>query len=355
MQANAWRPAARRIKSAGAIWTSSWRSRGRRKTDLEVERQFSSWLELLELEHDNLRAALESARELGERRLELRLASALGPFGEGRSHLEEGRRRITEALACDPDAPLSLRAAALRHSALMAHKQGDFKTARALIDEAAAGQEAVGDMRGFAHSLSLLGVVSMGERDLEKAREFHGQSYAIREQLGDEVGIQRSLHNLGLVALDQGNFVEASKKIEAVLALAREKNFERQIANSLTDLGFAVLGQARFEEARTVFGEALRRCSELRWRENTAYVLIGLAAVSTEANDLERATRLLGQAASLGEEIHLRLEQYAGTVSDRSRQELESRLGSARFAACLEEGRSTPFEDVVSLALPDAD
>ena len=328
---------------------------GEAEIDLEVERQFSSWLELLEVEHDNFRAGLESARELGERRLELRLASALGLFWEGRSHLDEGRKRITEALACDPEAPLSLRAVALRHSALMAHKQGDFKTARALTEEAAAGQEAAGDLRGLANSLNLLGVVSMGERDFEKAKAFHDQSYTIREQLGDEGGIQRSLHNLGLVALDQGDFVEARKKLEAGLALAREKKFERQIANSLTDLGFAVLGQARYEESRNVFGEALRRCSELHWKENTAYVLVGLAAVFTEADDLERATRLLAQAASLGEEIHLRLELYAGTVRDRTRQELESRLDSARFAACLEEGRSTPFEDVGSLVLPDAE
>lgn len=322
-------------------------------TDLELERRSSTWLELLEVEHDNCRAGLEAARKLGERRIELRLASALCPFWEGRSHFDEGRKRIAEALAGDPDAPLSLRGGALRYSALMAHKQGDFKTARALVEESAADQQATGDTRGLARSLNLLGVVSAGEGDFERAKALYDQSQSIREQLGDTVGIQSSMHNLGLVALDQGDFDEARRQLEAAVAFARKNELARQVANSLTDLGFAHLGQARHEEARVVFEEALRQCSELGWKENMAYVLIGLAAVSTEADDLERAARLLGQVGSLGEEIHLKPEQYARTTRDRTRQELESRLDPAPFAACFEEGRSTPFEDAVSLALSD--
>ncbi|MDQ2981951.1 MAG: tetratricopeptide repeat protein, partial [Actinomycetota bacterium] len=321
--------------------------------DLELDRRSSTWLELLELEHDNCRTGLESARELGERRLELRLASALCRFWEARSRFTEGRKRITEALARDPDAPVSLRGDPLRYSALMAYKQGDFKTARSLTEEAAVGQEATGDMRGLAHSLNLLGVVSAGEGDLDRAKALYDQSQSIREQLGDTGGIQASMHNLGLVALDQGDFDEARRQLEAAVAFAQENELERQVVNSLTDLGFGVLGQARHEEARVVFEEALRHCSELGWKENMAYVLIGLAAVSTEADDLERAARLMGQVESLGQEIHLKPEQYARTIRDRTQQELESRLDPARFAACFEEGRSAPFEDAVSLALSD--
>jgi len=325
------------------------------KTAMEEGRQESTWLELLELEHDNCRAGLEAARDLGEQRLELRFASALGAFWEGRSHFDEGRTRITEALARDPDAPLSLRAEVLKHSAMMAHKQGDFKTARALTKEAAAHHEATGNMRGLAQSLNLLGVVSMGEGDFDEAKALYDQSYSIREQLGDEVGVHASLHNLGLVALDQGDFDEARRKLEAALAAAKDGQFERQIANSLADLGFAVLGQAGPEEARVVFAEALRQASALDWKENVAYVLVGLAAVSTETDDLERAAWCLGQAGSLLEELHLNLEQYAAAVRDRTGQELASRLDPARFAACFEEGGSTSFEDVVAVALLDAD
>ena len=100
--------------------------------ELDEDRGWVVWLGRIELEHDNCRAALESARELGERRLELRLAAALSIFWESRTHFDEGRRRVAEALAGDPDAPIALRGYALNCSAMMAHKQGDFQTARAL-------------------------------------------------------------------------------------------------------------------------------------------------------------------------------------------------------------------------------
>ena len=276
---------------------------------------------------------------------------ALGDFWDARSYFDEGRKWIAEALAGDPDAPASLRGPALRRSALMAYKQGDLKAARALLEEADADHEATDDLRGLAHSLNLFGVISMGEGDFERAKALCERSRSIREQLGDKTGVQSSMHNLALIALNQGDFDEARRELEAAIAFAQKNEMVRQIANSLGDLGFAVLGQARHEEARVVFGESLRQCSELGWKENTAYCLIGLAAVSTEADDLERAARLLGQADSLGEEIHLKVEQYAGTVRDRTQQELASRLDPARFAACFEEGRSMPFEDAVSLAL----
>jgi hypothetical protein len=77
--------------------------------------------------------------------------------------------------------------------------------------------------------------------------------------------------------------------------------------------------------------------------------------VFTEANDPERAARLLGQVDSLVEEIHLLPPQYARTVRKWSRRELESRLDPACFAACFEEGRSTPCEGIVSLALSGVD
>lgn len=214
---------------------------------------------------------------------------------------------------------------------------GDFVTARALTQEAAAGQKATGDVRGLANSLNLLGVVAVGEEDYEQAKASYEQSRSIREQEGDEIGLQASLHNLGLLAIEQGDY--------------RKHDSERQIANGLTDLGFAMLGLARHDEARPVLEEALRNCSDLGWKENMAYCFVGLAAVSIESGDLERVGRILGQAERLGEQIHLKLERYAEATRERSAQELKSRLGDARFAACREEGRSMPLEDAVALAV----
>jgi predicted ATPase/DNA-binding SARP family transcriptional activator len=325
------------------------------RTDLEVEHQWSTGFERLELEHDNCRAGLDSARELGERRLELRLASALGRFWDTWGYFEEGRKRITDALARDPEAPASLRGHALWYSALMTLRQGDFKTGRALVEEAAAGYEATVDMRGVAKSLILLGVASMAEGEFEEAKALLEKSQSIYERLGDELGIHISMDELARVALERRDFDEARRQFEATLAYFRTKEYEQRTANTLSDLGFAALGQSDYEAARVVFEESLRWCSEFGWRSNVANDLVGLAAVFTEANDPERAARLLGQVDSLVEEMHLLPPQYARTVRKWSQRELESRLDPACFAACFEEGRSTPCEGIVSLALSGVD
>ena len=103
-----------------------------------------------------------------------------------------------------------------------------------------------------------------------------------------------------------------------------------------------------------MFEESLRWCSEFGWKSTVAFDLVGLAAVFTGANDLDRAARLLGQVERLVEEIHLQL-QYARVIRERTQRELQSRLDPARFATCFEEGRSTALQDVVSLALSDVD
>jgi predicted ATPase/class 3 adenylate cyclase len=325
------------------------------RDDLEFDQRATVWLKRLELEHDNLRAALQWALDLDEARLELRLAAALSRFWHARSNLDEGRSRVAGALARDPEAPAEVRGHALRWAAMMAHKQGDLNGARALAEEAAAGYRAAGHVRGLANAINMLGVVAAGERKHEEARALYEESKSMREDLGDEFELLSSFHNLGLLALDQGDHDEARKQLEAALALGRKNNQEGAVANSLCDLGFVALGQSLHDEAQALFEESVRMCVELGWKENVDYGLVGLACVSAAGNRLEHAAKLVGAADALGEEIHFRLEPYAESMRVRTTRELDSRLGHDRFATCLAEGRSLSFSEAVSLALADVD
>jgi predicted ATPase/class 3 adenylate cyclase len=318
----------------------------------EVERQVSESLVRLESEHDNFRAALHSAREVGDPRLELRLASALSEFWELRSHLTEGLERIREALDREPEAPADIRGLPLVRGGLIALKQGDHETAHRMAEEARQLYAADGDEAGVADALNLLGLVAMSEPHYDEARDFLERGKSIRERLGNHRGLQSSFHNLGLLAMEEGDYERARAELEAALAIAQHGEFEIQITNSLCDLGFAELGGGRLEQARARFGEGLSAAIRLGWKENVAYCLVGLGAIDVAAGGLDRAARFLGQVDRLTGEIHLIFEAYAEDVRTRLEQDVRSRLGQDRFDALRAEGRSQTIEEAVGEAPP---
>src|SRR6266700_3384476 len=100
------------------------------------------WLERLEQEHDNLRAALEWALEdvadeqAGERRdIALRLSAALWHFWWVHGHYSEARTFLERALARSQEASVSLRVKVLRAGAHVMLQQGDYAQAEGLAEQ----------------------------------------------------------------------------------------------------------------------------------------------------------------------------------------------------------------------------
>ena len=320
----------------------------------ETDRQGAEWLQGLEVEHDNFRAALRFARALDDPRLELRLVSSLADFWEHRGHLAEGLDRIREALDRDPDAPAEIRVPALQWGSMIALKQGDFEAARQLAKEKRRLAAALGDEAAVAGSIRVLGNVASAEGRYDEARVLLEQSKSISERLGDELGLQSSVHNLGLLAMDQGDYGRARQDLESALAISERRGLRRARANSLCDLAFAELGEGS-GNARSRFLEALSACAQMGWRENIAYCLVGCGAVALAADGLEHAGHFLGQADRLCDDLTLRLEPYAQAVGDQVEQDLRSRAGEDRLEAFRAEGRSLSMEDAVSEALAALD
>jgi predicted ATPase len=147
----------------------------------------TAWLERLEKEHDNFRAALQS----GDAGAGLRLCGALWRFWELRDHLGEGRHWCALALAHDGE---KLAKAKATHGAgVLAWRQGDFVSSEALCAESLAVYEAAGDRRGVAAALNNLGNVVLGQGRLEAARKHFEDSLDIKRELNDRRGMASSL------------------------------------------------------------------------------------------------------------------------------------------------------------------
>ena len=317
----------------------------------DAPNEWEPWLEQVDSEHDNLRAAIAWARDRGEARLELRMAAALGPFWEARGFLTEGLVRVREALASDPEAPAGLKAQALKFGALLAYKQGDSAVARDLAERLAAVADDCEDEQILADALNSMGIVLTGEERFEEARQALERSVVINEQLGNDISRQSNLHNLGLISLNESEYGRAVDELTAALELSRRSRQERHVSNDQLDRAFALIGLRRWAEARAEAEEGTRIAQRLQWRENVAYGLVALVAVAIAEDEPERAARILGQADRLTDELHLDLTGYAEQARVEAREALRSRLPDDLLDSLLAEGRACSLDEAVADAL----
>ncbi len=197
------------------------------------------WLDTLESEHDNLRAALEWCLDEEGAQAGLRLAGALWLFWRRRGHLSEGRQRCAAALSRPGVARERTKAQAdtLHGAGTLAWMQGDMASARALLEESLAIQREIGNKYGIAIALNNLGLVASDQGDTASARVLFEESLATMRELGDKSGISLPLAGLAGVALKQGDTVAAQAFIEESLAIERELGNKQGLAGSLNSLG----------------------------------------------------------------------------------------------------------------------
>ena len=152
-----------------------------------------AWLKRLELEHDNLRAALRWSLECGDGELSLRLGAALSSFWRMRGHLSEGRRWLEDALAANNNSSAVVCAPALLAAAWLAHDQMDNPRAYALAQESLALCSAVDDNLGIAKALHFFGMAAGYEGDNQQGCALLKESLAFYQAVGERAGISEVL------------------------------------------------------------------------------------------------------------------------------------------------------------------
>ncbi len=121
-------------------------------------REHRLWLDRLEADFDNLRAALTWLAETGDGARLLRLTAALGGLWQFRSHRLEGRDWLSRALTWDGDTVPAARAMALVKFALLEVAMGGAIWVD-LVTDAVAIRRSLGDEWGVGHALTLLGIL----------------------------------------------------------------------------------------------------------------------------------------------------------------------------------------------------
>ena len=270
--------------------------------------QQAVWLERLEREHDNLRAALQWFLERGEvgpsREMALRLAGALRQFWEVHGHWSEGRNFLERALAGSKGAAVPAQVKALKATAHLAYRQSDIDRAEVLYEECLARCRELGDTAGIAFSLRLLGAIASRKCDFVAASARTEESLALSREVGDKKGIAWSLLSLAEMVGQQGEYARASSLEEESLALFREMGHKEGIAVSLCSLAEVLfLTQDDPAKAHTLLEEDLVLCREMGYKEGIARALNLLGEVFLQQGDAVKACSLLEESMMLSREL----------------------------------------------------
>jgi predicted ATPase len=256
-----------------------------------------AWLEQLDRELDNLRAALSWARAAEDMESGLRLAVALARFWEEHGYVREGREWLESLLSQlaerDDHGPLAaLHARALATTAWLAFLQGDYQGAAPLAERSLALWHTLGQSANSPVALNTLAYVAGHEGKLARQEALFRESLALYQAQGDTQGVAAVLSWLGILRRYLDDLDGAMALLEESLALVREVGDTSGVAFALLHLGGVATARRDYERAQSLFEQSLAIYRELGDSSDAAYVLSALAGVAADRGDFARARTL---------------------------------------------------------------
>ncbi|MCC6312405.1 MAG: helix-turn-helix domain-containing protein [Thermomicrobiales bacterium] len=324
-----------------------------------------SFLDRLEAELSNLRAALRWFQHTGDAAGGLRLATALWTFWVIHDRAPEGRRWLQTFLDREQEIP-DERARALVALGDLEERLGEYDAAAAHLDEAIVLARISGALTCEAAALRVRGnvAISQGEvaRDLHdddpgaeqefaRAEALLERSQTLAEQAGDAWGMAKAKHWLGIVALERKDLATALAVHEVALEEFRRLGDQRQICMVVGNIGGIAAPAGDVERARTALAESLLLADRLRYRWWVGWCLDHLGCLAVDTGDDGRGARLFGAAAALrpatGEPVRSGVARMRAAYIER----IEANLGAAAAAAALQDGAERPLDESIADAL----
>jgi predicted ATPase len=262
-----------------------------------------AWLDRLDRELANLRAALAWAGTAGEVELGLRLAVALANFWEERGYRREGREWLEALLRAaagsdDQGPPASLRARALARAASLAASHGDYQGAAPLAERSLALWHELGQTGNSAEALDTLAYVAAHQGDVARQEALLRESLALYRAQGDTRGSAVVLSWLGTLRRGADDLDGATALLEEGLALFREVGDTGGVAFALQYLGAVAAARQHDERAQELVEQSLAIYRELGDSADVAYALGALAGLAADRGDLGRARALCDDAVA---------------------------------------------------------
>jgi predicted ATPase/DNA-binding SARP family transcriptional activator len=312
---------------------------------LKTEEQ-TVWLERLEAEIGNLRAAISWSLEAVDPEPGLRLCPALTQFWFTRGYYVEAGHWFDAATARLDGASPRLAGRVLRAAGRTALFLGDDDKARALLERALTVARESGDRETAAKALLSLGDLARARGDLNGAIESQEEALALSREFDDSYQSAIALHHLAESLRDSGDYPRARELFEESIRKTRESGDLLAATDTIHSLGDLALETGDLDRAAELYRESLGLAQEYEADLSAAYCLAGLAAAAAGAGALERAARLWGAVEALESDLGVRL-----LPRERVRYERVVQAACEDEPTALAAGSELDLQEAIELAL----
>ena len=270
----------------------------------------TAWLDRVEVEHDNFRAALQWALD-EHPSTAIDLAGTLWRFWLLRGYVTEGLEWLERGLsAAGNDTPSAVTARALLGAGSMLEAVGDDDAAGRRYLAALGVSETLGDRLGIARACRHIGNAAIGRGQYAAAIDWYTRSRDLGVELGDTELIGGAVSNLGSVAYFQGDLVHAERCWSETATIFRDRHDSNRLATALNNLAELATLRGEPHVAVTRHQEVLELRRELRDPIGVAQTSVNLGRAILETGDAPLARTIL--AAALTQLRNLGIQRDAG-------------------------------------------
>jgi predicted ATPase/DNA-binding CsgD family transcriptional regulator len=351
----------------------------------------AAWLDRLDAELGNLRAAIAFSQAQPDPEPGLRLAASLRLYWVARGHAAEG----ADALRALLDAPAAQgatlpRARALAVAGRLLQHAGGFAIAGDYCEEALAIARAADHEQLVAELLCDRAWILLSQGQQEAALALIEQGLGLARRLGDPHLTARLLAGRAHVTYAAGDHAGAARDATEALRLSRPAGDRRQVGQILSNLGNYELSAGDLDAARhhlaealdiarslgnrygavhetfnlglaeylggspdaaeTLFAESFNLARRARMRSLVAVALVGLALTGRGGADPGWSARLHGAADQALADLGYALEPLEARLAAQDRQRLRAALGEEAFDADYAAGRTLDLASVADQA-----
>lgn len=254
-----------------------------------------AWNEM-ETEFDNIRAAMDWAKEAGKHRICAEMACAMSHFMRMRGLMRERQERLERGLEAVEHMTGNVALVAnLKH--LMGdvwYEAGDYAQAKRFYEESRTLRTELGDRAGYAHSTHNMGhtlTINLSERRRCYKESLTIWRDAVRDPRGTQWGTAIATASLGDLAKDEGNIGEAERLNWDSLVVFRQLGDQRHISIQSRRLGEIAFNRGEYTGAHPYFDEALQAANNVGWQSGRAWALHFLGKVALAQRHLNEARR----------------------------------------------------------------